>query len=360
LNQGFIYQMSDSIKRLHEILSEHRLRSSQDLNFLSKPMRKVLDTAIYAWFGSFRHDHINALRERGGLNLCLGWDKRVKQFQVETHLGIIVKKLIFLSNTGIIRTPKFRHPGSGSDLIPDVWYQLVLDFWELVSSGMLSILPEGVTNLEERYQLEGETFVVTNSRRVVEKTWFLLKEKIPSIKIIDLSKDKLKRQITEYRPEQAELKWPPVYIYLPHLTGLPISLLKSLRLQHGDLFALYNSTIESFFSNSAKAKTEDRLLDVMREIDEEIRKIETELEKISKSKTLQKYQITAQIGIGVLCAFLPADLAEIGMVLSGSGAAKEVFNFVKTNVDKKALLSGSAFYLPWLIHQEGLMVKGKP
>ena len=340
--------------RLFEIFNEYSLKSSSQLQGLPKLKRKNLDATIYAWFAGFQDVIISEIRKFQGLNLCLGWNKRTSSFKINSGPGTSVKKLSFFSNTAIILTPEFRHPGCKGQTIPSAWYELILAFWPLVETGYLLVLPKGITYLIEKPTLQTagqfSGALVNYGNTVTEETWLLLKEKLPSLTIVDVSKESLKSQMYEYNPYDS-ISDSKIFIHLPHLSGLKIDTLVDIRKHHGDLFAKYNSTISSFFQKSEKASNEKLLLDIMRQTDEEIKRLDMEINKISQSKALETLGVSAQLSIGVLCVFLPYETAKFFSVLAGGGAIEGVLKYFRLELQKKSLLQGNPFYFPWIIHQ---------
>ena len=134
---------------------------------------------------------------------------------------------------------------------------------------------------------------------------------------------------------------------------ISVELLSSVRQEHGDVFARYNRTIQSFFSGSAKVTSEKKLLEVMRATDEGIRKIDADLSKISKSRVLQHAQVAIATGVGVLCQFSANQhTRELGKFLAGGGLIPSALKYFQFDAEKTAIIESAPFYFPWLIHRE--------
>ncbi len=341
--------MSDSIGQLERILCESGVTTVAALNAISTAAREHLDAAVYAWFTSFKAEHIRALTESPGLNLCLGIRKNIGDDVISAHGEVVVKKLAFFSQTGVLLTPKFRHPGCRKNIIPTSWYVFVLTYRQLIAAGMLLVLPKGATYLGSNDTI-GETFIMKAERpRTVERNWFLFDEEIPSLKIVDLSEQALRRQMTEICGQQCVSGTPTAYIRLPQFRHVPMDLLISLRRNHGDLFADYNSTMQSFFTGTSKAKTERQLLRAIEKTDSEIRRIENELIKISATKTLQAKEIVVESACVGLCAYFNQPLLA---AFFGGNLIPQLRQFIQLGTDRRALVSGTPFYFPWMVHQE--------
>jgi hypothetical protein len=145
---------------------------------------------------------------------------------------------------------------------------------------------------------------------------------------------------------------PSGYMYLPHLSNVPIETMVLLRQHHGDTFQRYNATVERFFSSTAKAKTERRLLELMHETDENIRKTEAEITKIGSSKVLQAQGVTIKLAASALCPLLPKAAAVVALTILGGGIVSDVTRFIQMGKERKSVGDASPFYLPWLVHSE--------
>jgi hypothetical protein len=343
--------MTASIERLQAIFRENSLHNLLALRRMPDEARDRLDASVYAWFAAFKQPHIKTLDN--GLNLCLSLGNDIDDYLLGNPLETAVKKLSFFSQTGVLLTPKFRHPGVRGKLIPDAWYHLTLAYMPLIQNGMLTILPKGMTYLQDTGSVQGETFIILRKpARHVEKTWFLFKEEIPSLKPIDLSGKALQKQMLEICPNYGLQTKPSGYMYLPHLSNVPVETMVLMRQHHGDTFQRYNATVERFFSGTAKAKTERRMLELMQETDENIRKIEAEMNKISSSKALQAQGIILKLGVAALCPLLPKNVAPGALSFLGGNIVSDATRYIQLRNEQKAMRDASPFYFPWLVHSK--------
>jgi hypothetical protein len=354
----------DPVKRLGEIFREFRLKTPADIQALTSKRRSEIDSIVFAWFAGDREPIISNLRQLDRLNLCFPWLERYRSYKHHSGKGTAVKKSLMLSNSSVVTVPAFRHPGVRAWAIPTSWYLLVLEFWPLVSSGLLRILPESMTNLLDHGGIEGPRdtfregrgFIIRRPGQLIESTWLLLEEHIPTLKNISSANAELKRQMHEINPRQ-RLGDGELYIYLPHLTEIAPDTLGQLRSDYGDVFGLYNATIRRLFEDSAKADNERKLLDTLCRTDEEIRRIETEFRKLSRLGALEATGAVVKLALGVLCAYLPdAYLAsqwkQIAAFLAGSGALNDIRSYISTRSTKAGVAKQDAFYFPWLVHQK--------
>jgi hypothetical protein len=345
--------MDDTIIRLKEIFLENQVRNVADLRGLSPKGFNKLDASVYAWFSSFRTEMVRQLTESDGLNMCLGLKRNTENVAIGAPMEMIIKKLSFFSNTGIILTPKFSSPGKSRRAVPESWFYLALNYLPLLESGALMIVPKAVAYLTDVAGIRGEGFIIKRQARFVQKNWFLLEEEIPSIRIIDLSERALQQQLVEAHAFYGVTSGKQPYIFLPHLANISVELLSSVRKEHGEVFARYNRTIQSFFTGSAKISSEQKLLDVMRTTDEAIRQIEADLTKISKSRTLLNVGVTLNTGVGVLCQCATNEhIKEVGKLLVGGSLFPSALKYFQLNADKKTVIDKTPFYFPWLIHRE--------
>lgn len=353
------------MRRLGDIFAEFGLRTPVDVQALATKRREELDRTVFGWFAAYREPIISELRQLNGLNLCFPWLERYKSYKHNSGKGAAVKKSVMLSNSSVVTVPAFRHPGVRARAIPTSWYLLVLEFWPLVSTGGLRILPEWMTNLLDQSDIiegpreafrAGRGFVIRRSSELIESKWFLLEEQIPTLKNIAFANEDLKRQMHEINPRQHPSDG-ELYIYLPHLTAITPDTLAKLRSDHGDVFGLYNMTIRRLFEDSARADDERKLLDILGRTDEEMRRIETEFRKLARLGALQASGAAVKLALGVLCVYLPdAYLASqwrsIATFVAGSGALTDIMNYISTRSNKVTFAKQDPFYFPWLVHQK--------
>jgi hypothetical protein len=347
--------MDNAIIRLKEIFVENQVRGIADLRRLSPKEFKSLDASVYAWFSSFRTEMVRQLAESDGLNMCLGLKRNTEDLAIGAPMEMIIKKLSFFSQTGVIFTPKFSPPGNAGRAVPESWFYLILNYLPLVESGTLMIVPKAASYLADVGGIQGEGFVIKKKPRIVQKDWFLFEEKIPSIRIVDLSERALRQQLVEAHAYYGVTSGKQAYIYLPHLANMPIELLSSVRREHGDVFARYNRTIQSFFTGSAKVNSEQKLLDVMKATDEAIRQIEADLTKISRSRVLQNVGVIINAGVGVLCQCAANEqIKDFGKLLAGGSLIPSALKYFQINSDNRTVIEKTPFYFPWLIHREAI------
>ncbi len=350
--------VTDGTVRLDQILDEYRVHSYLDvIESLGHKKKKDLDGVIYTWFAAYREQYLGRLRRLNGFNLCLGWEKRKKNQSVDLSIDTVFKRMLTLSHTPILLTPAFTPPGSKGQTVPDIWYELLFHFRDLILTGQTVLLPAGVKIVAEDYGLKSEQFVLPSSRRLVQSDWLVLRHELPGITVFDLSNERLKAQMSEVSGSTRYFSGGgQVYLYLPQLTGVPLQTLVELRAAHGDVFNLYNSTVADFFERSSNSTTEKKLLEVMQKTDEEIRRIEGEFTKLMKAKTLQLAGASVKLGVGVLSAFVPPDLGGNTTKLLGSFFGVGGFNDLMKYFELRSTSAGSesAFYFPWLLRREAL------
>jgi hypothetical protein len=341
----------DTIARLKEILAEHSVRTISDLRALSSADFMHLDASVYAWFSTFRDEEVRRLKAASGLNFCLGLSRKTEELAIGAPMEMIIKKLSFFSQTGVLITPKFSPPGKMRRSVPESWYYIVLNYLPLLDAGTLVVMPKAINYLVDESGAQGEGFIIKSRKpKIVSREWFLLKEEIPSLEVIDLSENSLRRQFVEFHEYYGMQEGSSAYIFLPHLANISIELLSSVRQQHGDVFVQYNKTLQRFFDASSKSNSAEKLLDLMSMTDEHIRDIQSQLGKIAKSRSLQHAQVALSIGTGVLCQFSSHDFVkEAGRLLVGGTSLLKYFQF---SAAKKAATEGTPFYFPWLIHRE--------
>jgi hypothetical protein len=352
--------MDNAIIRLKEIFLENQVRNVADLHGLSSKEFNKLDASVYAWFSSFRTEMVRQLTESDGLNMCLGLKRNTENVAIGAPMEMIIKKLSFFSNTGVILTPKFSSPGKSRRAVPESWFYLALNYLPLLESGALMIVPKAVAYLIDVAGIRGEGFIIKRQARFVQKNWFLLEEEIPSIRIVDLSERALQQQLVEAHAFYGVTSGKQPYIFLPHLANISVELLSSVRKEHGDVFTRYNRTIQSFFTSSAKVTSERKLLDIMKTTDEGIRQIDADFKKISKSRVLQHVGVTSVLGVGVLCQCAPNEqIKEFGKMLAGGSLITPTLNYFQLKAEKSAIIDKTPFYFPWLVHREATKLAPK-
>ena len=178
--------LKDPIIRLKSIFNEFNIKKGSQITRLPRNYRERIDNSVYLWFKDYQTEIINDIQSKQGLNLALSWPKNTGGFSTVSGAGTCVKKLSFFSNAAYIFIPEFRDPSFEGLSIPTAWYQLILNFWPLIVEGMLMILPDRITMVDE-IQTAGKSPGLILTLPPNEKDLYIFRENTPSLKIIDLS-----------------------------------------------------------------------------------------------------------------------------------------------------------------------------
>ena len=336
-------------KRMREILAEHGVTGFRSLNRLSPKTREHLDTSIYGWFAAFREKNLQSIAT--GINLCMSLRSGpLINNCLPQPVMTAIKKLTFFSQKGVLLTPEFHLPGSQPKSVPDTWYHLMFLYLPHIENELLTILPRGVEQIDDSTGWRGETFIIPKRKPLVNKTWSLLDSPLPSLKVIDVSVEELERQMLELRPQYRMSNRPAGRLRLPYFTNLSIDMIARLRAQHTPVFQDFNKEVANFFTNTAAADTETRLVELMQQTDEKIRGIHAELRKIARSKALLAGGITLKLTSAALLPYYFGRAGAAWLPLIGGNLVSDGVKYVEIGQDLAAARRKAELYFPWHVH----------
>jgi hypothetical protein len=311
----------DAISRLYEILREHNIVQAniELVRKLPREKRHHLDRSIYGWFSAHREarDDVRLCRSRG---------------------------------------TSFNSPQRALKTIPYAWYELVTVFKALILANTLVVLPESIALSRKEFPMTEEG-LLRRAPKTRQEHWFLLKEHLPSLTIVNLSREGLAAQMYERDSGLKSGARTPLYLYLPHLRNVPLETLVDLRRNHSEVFGRFRLTISEFLRKSSSATTEKGILEIMQDTDERIRAIDDELRKLCTSSVLRAAGIAVEASVGsVLCMFAPAQIApaQITPILAAFTASRVLtrgLQYFKSRADRKSIVAGESLYFPWLLHR---------
>ena len=202
----------------------------------------------------------------------------------------------------------------------------------LVAEGIFSVIPSGL-----EHQLYTGSPV---------PDWPELHIDLPGI---SLSHDDLRRQLIE--EESTNVPCGSTVIYLPHLKGVSLETMLKIRRDEGDSFIRFQRKIESLFKVAEELQSEDKLLEVMHEVDYEIRVMNDKYKQLQRKKFLRGGQVALGVFCLVLIQLAPKEIAtELGNVL-GSLTVFDGIRQVSDIMGNAGSLKQSDFYIPWKLAQ---------
>ena len=143
-----------------------------------------------------------------------------------------------------------------------------------------------------------------------------------------------------------------VYLYLPYINGIDIKTIIKIKEDYTDeLIPFYYST-EKLFKNSSKTDSEGKLLDLMGNVDYEVRKLNNLFKKLEKKQSLKSFEVITGLSIMALSLLCDAELSKaiVGSI-GGIKAFDGVWHLAHRN-DTINEIKQSDFFIPWNINQK--------
>jgi hypothetical protein len=112
------------------------------------------------------------------------------------------------------------------------------------------------------------------------------------------------------------------------------------------------------FEESKGATNDAKPMEILRRTDGEMRRVQADLQRLVRTKSLEAIGATVKIGMGVLCALVPdpyisKEIKAMLVGLAGSGAFNDLKSFAAASRERKIHMEADAFHFPWLVHRAG-------
>lgn len=144
-------------------------------------------------------------------------------------------------------------------------------------------------------------------------------------------------------------------ILLPHFDSVPLERLIEIRDKESDLYMHFQRRLEHLLQDASKLDSEQKILEMMREVDEGVRELHGKFKHIQKMYQRKNIHILLKFlaaGMLVLSPLDPAAKASIASILGGISAF-DYLTSKEDEVNSMLELKSDRFYLPWLVFQAG-------
>ena len=173
----------------------------------------------------------------------------------------------------------------------------------------------------------------------------------------DLSKDlkvafsnnELEKQFSE--EFQSGMPLLSIDILQPHVTNLPLQSILELRKDYQKNFTRFQNELVSFIEASNSVSTKDKLLDLLRKIDNEVYRLQGEFDAISRKEELAKENIVFSFGAMTLVPFIPSNVAQSLITLLGASEIVSSYKNLRLLEIERFKLEADPFYIPFHLSQ---------
>jgi hypothetical protein len=256
---------------------------------------------------------------------------------------LVVRKLVSMSTTSFI------HCGAISRYSGDV-HDGYSASWDAFGQ-FLSLI------FRYRQAVESNLVIPTVSYSFVESIGDLSDETVTHANFgrdslnVNLEIGEIDRQFLETERPAHEVPVGTVDILLPHLKNVSLETIVRLRVNEQESFIRYHRCLSKFFHDASKVTNEQGILDCLLQIDQGIRESEASFNVMRKKNLYSGLGLAVGLSSAVLCLFLPHELAEYIRAVIGGATGVAAFKYLAAQQDSAAEIRKSAFYFPWLLHQ---------
>lgn len=356
------------MRAVSNIIKQYDIKSHKDILKLENKIAFFLSDISEALIK--QNDEIKS--SPNGLSFNIKLNKHTTTSLTKRHLNNLSKKASIYSSKTIIEIPSIYfdiNKGNGID-----YYRLsnnkeyrtkkIKQFYNTFMEPYLKLENAIQKNLIEIYpksyhvpKINPKFFDLTkpNSNKFLEKKvvkvkkYFKLKNSIGS-NFIDLytKKEELLNQLIEDKLniyDKGELN-----LCLPFIDGIDIQTWNKIKNDNEDDFNQFYRKTELLFKNSSSIDSESKLLDVIKEVDYEVRKLNILFKDLERSRLLNNLKLVSGISIMSLNLVVPDAFAEsILNVIGGSTALQGVWE-VSTKKKNLKKMKKEDFFIPWLIN----------
>jgi len=220
----------------------------------------------------------------------------------------------------------------------------------VLANGSFVLIPQEVTSYVE--YLDDNDF--TSPDRWYEDHHFKLKtyqenlNQLPTA-ICSPSRDS---QLLQYLKldEPSEVNVTPAY--LPNLTNVPVDVILRLREDEAESFARFHHAIGDLLTRSRNSFSESAFLDMLREVDYEVRLYREKMETLANSRQLSSYEAFVSVTAVGLCAAVPSPVGEALSAILGTYSTRKYVGDLFAYAKDAKRLKESDFYVPWRLGTE--------
>jgi len=362
------------MKKILDIIKEYQIYSYKDLLKLENRLPYLLND-IGKTYSSIESEIKPSTH---GLNFNIKLNKHTTTSLTQRHLGNLTKKASIYSSKTILEIPAIYfdiEKGSGIDyhrLRKSKEYRIkkskqffntfiapFIKLEEAISANMVEIYPKSMEFPIVKPRFYSKKITPKNKdevKKITKKGYQKLErfklEKTISDDFIDLftKKKELLEQLIE---DKINLKKPSqLNLYLPHINGIDFNTWTKIKEDHEEVFKNFHIKANLLFKNSSSNSSEHKVLDIMKEVDYEVRQLNVLFKQLEKSKKLNSYKIISGVSLMALNLIVNTDFAESLLdIIGGSSIFSGVWGIStkRSNINK---FKKEDFFIPWYLNSQ--------
>lgn len=376
------------MKKLVKLLNRYKIENTHDLHSVAPRLGHFLND-LSSIFVAMPEGNITS--SPNGLNLCLKLNKQTIALLTPSRLQTLGKKITLYSAGTVIELPQindgklydYRRLDKDMDyrlrIIDNLSKRLVgpcLALREHIMAGLVQLVPQGIS-AEYRPGLDTSRSL-GHSRGTTEIMLDIFGNEIAPVPVKKRnnygssqwnSKSVMRRQLTDLIPSEYERIYPKkldllanltedktfydnsgqVHLLLPYVRGIDVGFMREIKEERLDEVIPFYRSAEKLFKSSQSLDSESKLIDLMKDTDYEVRKLNSLYKVLVKERRMKGAEIALGLGIMALSLVSPEPISKaLIAAIGGNKAFDGVWHIVRSQ-NTPAELQKSDFFIPWYI-----------
>jgi len=357
---------------IHNTIKRYKIRSEKDLLKIGPNRYGELLNDISHILVQSKNKSIEA--SPSGLSLCLKFNKQTLPFITPSRLDVLAKKLSVYSALSLVEIPglidsqlldfhrykgdkNYQHTHTRKFFNNFIKPYLILE--KHIDNNLVQLLPTGFG--VPQIHLKDNLSTTYNYNRRDDLKLRKLRKRRKRSSTRNISKSVLSKNINIIYPKRSDLisnlfediefdsNLKQIYLLLPYIKSVNVEEIRRIKEDNFDNLTMFYRSTEKFFNESTYINSEDKLLDLMKEVDYETRRLESLYQQLIKKRRIKGIEITTGLSIMALSLMVPTEIATT--ILGAIGGVKALdgvwYLGEKSNIETQ--LKQNDFYIPWYI-----------
>ena len=139
-----------------------------------------------------------------------------------------------------------------------------------------------------------------------------------------------------------------VNIWLPQLSNVPFDVLLKIRADEYSSFKRFQFVLRRLITDTENVSSERKLTELFKYVDYEVRRFDSKMNQLKKTRALRSYQAAVGVSIMGLCLVTPTEIGKMIMSFIGGYELREFMGALFHYHEKVNDMKASDFYVPWL------------
>lgn len=295
----------------------------------SKSLRKDLYEAIETIYTGIGDD----LSKNRGVTLIIDASdlRTIPEALIRKSLLFGTTTVLLVKSAKSVQLSRTKGASFGTEYeyyIPQEFVSFLLKYQSLVQDNLVLPLPASLKSLawsKSSYELSG------------------LSQALP----VTLKNDTLSAHLSEEEKNTSSKGY--ANILLPALSNRSINEIHTFRIKEAESFQRFHSQLNKLLKESKATSSEDKLLELMDETDQQVRQLHSKINSLSKTRFISGAQILAGFTAACLCAFIPNGLSPLLTGVFGTKSFTDGLAFFTDFRKEYDEIHRSNFYFPWKI-----------